>query len=202
MEIRVLGAHNMESLNTRMEGHLIDGVLALDAGGLTRALTFEEQRGIRAVILSHRHFDHVRDILPLGLFIRGKDVTIDLYAIQDTIDFISEKLLDGSLYPDFLRTPSPERPAFRLNVVDFHKEYDVLGYRVKAVPVPHAVPPGTPRPCRTNICRNPYTSPLLSLSGLWAGLSSRHKALSNEDEGGSNARSDHWRYRGVDLRRP
>ena len=75
MELRVLGAHNMESLSTRMEGHLIDGVLALDAGGLTRALTFEEQRGIRAVILSHRHFDHVRDILPLGLFIRGKDVT-------------------------------------------------------------------------------------------------------------------------------
>ncbi len=140
MELRVLGAHNMESLNTRMEAHLIDGVLALDAGGLTRSLTFEEQMGIRAVILSHRHFDHVRDILPLGLFIRDKDVTIDLYAIQDTADFISEKLLDGSLYPDFLRTPGPEKPAFRLNVVDFYKEFDVLGYRVKAVPVPHAVP--------------------------------------------------------------
>ena len=49
------GAHNMESRDTRMESHLIDGVLALDAGGLTRALPFDEQRRIRAVILSHRH---------------------------------------------------------------------------------------------------------------------------------------------------
>ncbi len=83
-----------------MEGHLIDGVLALDAGGMTRTLTFEEQLGIRAVLLSHRHFDHVRDILPLGLFIRDKQITIDIYAIRDTADFIREKLLDGSLFPD------------------------------------------------------------------------------------------------------
>ena len=140
MELRVLGAHNMESRDTRMEGHLIDGVLALDAGGMTRTLTFDEQLGIRAVLLSHRHFDHVRDILPLGLFIRDKQMTIDIYAIRDTADFIREKLLDGSLFPDFLRTPSVEQPAFRLNVIDFYKEYDVAGYKVKAVPVPHAVP--------------------------------------------------------------
>ena len=36
MELRVLGVHNLESADTRMEAHLIDGVLALDAGGLTR----------------------------------------------------------------------------------------------------------------------------------------------------------------------
>ena len=42
MELRVLGAHNMESNHTRMESHLIDGVLALDAGSITRALSFDE----------------------------------------------------------------------------------------------------------------------------------------------------------------
>jgi hypothetical protein len=45
MQLRALGAHNMESKDTRMECHLIDGVLALDAGSLARSLTFEEQRG-------------------------------------------------------------------------------------------------------------------------------------------------------------
>ena len=42
MELRILGSHNMESRDTRFETHLIDGILALDAGGLTRSLTFEE----------------------------------------------------------------------------------------------------------------------------------------------------------------
>lgn len=33
MELRVLGAHNAESKTTRLESHLIDKVLVLDAGG-------------------------------------------------------------------------------------------------------------------------------------------------------------------------
>lgn len=140
MELRILGAHNAESKDTRMESHLIDGVLVLDAGGLTRSLSFEEQLGIRAVILSHRHFDHVRDLLPLGLTLRNTGLTVDVYAIEDTVKFVTDKLLDGSLYPDFLSYPSPENPVFRLHTVEFYKEFRVLDYTLMAVPVPHAVP--------------------------------------------------------------
>ena len=140
MELRVLGAHNAESKTTRLESHRIDKVLVLDAGGLTRSLTFEEQSGIRAVILSHRHFDHVRDLLPLGIGLLNSGKTVDVYAIEDTVKFVSEKLLDGTLYPNFLNFPSPETPVFRMHAVEFFKEFDVLGYKAMAVPVPHAVP--------------------------------------------------------------
>ena len=140
MQLRILGAHNMESRDTRAEAHLLDGVLALDAGSICRALTFEEQRGIRAIILSHRHFDHVHDILPFGLPLLDSGVTIDIYAIQDTVDFVKSKLLDGSLFPDFTLSPSPENPTLRLNVVQPYTEFEVLGYTVMPVPVPHAVP--------------------------------------------------------------
>lgn len=47
---------------------LSDGVIALDAGGLTRSLTFDEQLAVEAVILSHRHFDHIRDLFPFGVY--------------------------------------------------------------------------------------------------------------------------------------
>ena len=140
MELRVLGAHNLESKGHRMESHLIDGVLALDAGSLTRALTFEEQKRVRAIILTHRHFDHVRDLPVMGLAVRGSDVTVDIYAIQDTCDYVSSKLLDGSLYPNPLIAANGAGPTFRLNVVEFHREFKVLDYTVMAVPVPHSVP--------------------------------------------------------------
>ena len=140
MELRVLGAHNLESKNTRMESHLIDGQLALDAGGLTRSLSFGEQEAIRAVLLSHRHFDHVRDLLPLGMALREVEEAVVVHAIPDTIDFVCRKLLDGSLYPNFLSPDTPHEPSFRLVPVEFYKEFSVLGYTVKAVPVPHAVP--------------------------------------------------------------
>lgn len=140
MELRILGAHNQESSDTRMESHLLDGVLALDAGSLTRALSFPEQRGIRAMILSHRHFDHVRDLPALGIAVRASGVTIDVYAIADTIEFVTAKLLDGSLFPDFLSSPSPEHPVFRLHAIEFYQPFQVLDYTVLAVPVPHSVP--------------------------------------------------------------
>ena len=140
MELRVLGAHNMESKDTGFASYLVDGVLVLDAGGLTRALTFEEQKGIRAVLLSHRHFDHVRDLLPLGIGLRTSEHPVDIYAIEDTVQFVSDKLLDGSLYPNFLRWPTPENPIFRLHTLELFHEYEILGYKVKPVPVPHTVP--------------------------------------------------------------
>ena len=103
MELRVLGAHNAESKTTRLESHLIDKVLVLDAGGLTRSLTFEEQAGIRAVILSHRHFDHVRDLLPLGVGLLTSGKTIDVFAIEATSKLAS--LVETAMY--FATEPKP-----------------------------------------------------------------------------------------------
>ena len=123
-----------------MECHLIDGVLALDAGSLARALTFEEQRGVGAVLLTHRHFDHLRDLLPLGITLWNTGLTVDVYGIKDTIDYVTARLLDGKLYPDFLNLPSREHPVYRVHVVEYLREFKVLDYDVMAVPVPHEVP--------------------------------------------------------------
>ena len=140
MQLRVLGAHNFESRDTRMASYLVDGVMALDAGSLTRALTFEEQKQVRGIILSHRHFDHIRDLLPLGLVVLNAGVTVDVYGIKDTIDFVLSNLLDTRICPDFTKEPTPDKPAFRFHVVDFYEEVKVLGYDAMAVPVPHSVP--------------------------------------------------------------
>lgn len=140
MQLRTLGAHNVESRHTRMESHLIDGELALDAGSLTRALTLQEQRGIRAVILSHRHYDHIKDLPPLGIAIRGQGATVDVYGIPDTIEALKETLMSGRLFPDFTQSPSAEAPTFRLHPVEFYRPFNVLGYTATALPVPHSVP--------------------------------------------------------------
>ena len=138
MQLRTLGAHNAESRHTRMESHLIDGRLALDAGSLTRALTPQEQRGIRAVILSHRHYDHIKDVPTLGIAIRGQGAPVDIYGIPDTLDALKDTLLSGRLFPDFTTSPSADAPTFRLHPVEFYRPFSVLGYTATALPVPHA----------------------------------------------------------------
>lgn len=140
MKLRVLGAHNVESRHTRMESHLVNGELALDAGSLTRSLTQHELQGLRAIILSHRHFDHVKDLLPLGMVVRNAGVTVDVFAIQDTVDAVTETLMNGRLFPNFLESPGADAPTFRMHSVGFYEPFSVLGYEAVAVPVPHSVP--------------------------------------------------------------
>ena len=93
MELRILGAHSSESRDTRMASYVIDNVLALDAGSLTRSLTFDQQYRVRAVFLSHRHFDHTRDLLTLGHYAVSAGFTVDVYGLDDTIDFVTNTLL-------------------------------------------------------------------------------------------------------------
>ena len=59
MRLRVLGCHGGESATHRTTCFLIDDVLALDAGALTRGLSVPEQAKIDAVVLSHIHLDHI-----------------------------------------------------------------------------------------------------------------------------------------------
>ena len=67
MEFRVLGGHQADSTEGRPISFLIDGTIAIDAGGLTGALSMADQNRVEHVLVTHQHFDHIRDLAFLGL---------------------------------------------------------------------------------------------------------------------------------------
>ena len=139
MEIRFLGAHNSESADTKMVSLLIDGVLALDAGGLTSSLSIAEQEKIEAVLLTHRHYDHIKDLPPLGMN-RYRTGPVGIYALASTLDTIANYLMKEELYIDFTRKPAPEKPVFKLHPLEPYQVVTIAGYTVVAVPVNHPAP--------------------------------------------------------------
>jgi ribonuclease BN (tRNA processing enzyme) len=139
VEIRILGAHNIESKTTGTISLLIDGVLAIDAGALTSRLTFAEQQKLKAVLLTHQHYDHIRDIPALAMNFWLHDNAIDIYGTQTTYDVLKSHLVDDVIYPDFFARP-PEKPALRFNEVKPGGEIAIAGYNVLAVEVGHSVP--------------------------------------------------------------
>ena len=140
MILQELGCHNMESLETRLSSHLVDGVLALDAGSLSRSLSFKNQSKLKAILISHRHFDHIRDLLPLGFTFLENKSQIDIYGMDDTIEHIQKTLMAGNIFPDFTNWPSKKSAPYKMHAINHYEEYEILGYSVKAFPVPHAVP--------------------------------------------------------------
>jgi ribonuclease BN (tRNA processing enzyme) len=139
LKIKILGAHNSESRNTRYMSLLVDDILALDAGSLTSTLSFRNQMKIKAVLLTHGHYDHIRDIPAFGmnLFLRRKSANI--YTHQSAYDKVMRYFLDGEIYPQFQNKPA-ENPTLKFHLLEAYKETLIEGYKVLPVPVPHSLP--------------------------------------------------------------
>jgi ribonuclease BN (tRNA processing enzyme) len=118
---------------------LIDDVLALDAGALTRRLSLSALFNLEAVLLTHGHFDHIRDIPTLGmnLFLHSKSMS--LYGNAQTRENLAYCLLNGTVYSKFFEKPA-ETPTFRYNVVESNIAFKVGEYEVLALEMPHSIP--------------------------------------------------------------
>lgn len=140
VKLRVVGAHNFASSTTRLGCLLVDDHIALDAGSLAVGLSFEEQRLVRHVFISHRHYDHVRDLLVLGLSCTYMNTSIDVYATEATLKAVGDGLFGSGLYPDARSRPSQDKPAVRFHTVSPYEPVSLPGgYTVVATPVVHSV---------------------------------------------------------------
>jgi phosphoribosyl 1,2-cyclic phosphodiesterase len=141
VEVQILGAHLAEVKGARLTSILVDGVLAVDAGGLTSALSLPEQKRIETVLLTHHHFDHTRDLVTLaanaGYYWR-KQLTV--CAPRYTLDIVAGGLLDGKLYTNFFEYPSKEKPTVILEAIEPYDRKAIGRYDVLAVPVKHSAP--------------------------------------------------------------
>ncbi len=118
MIIRLTGAHNAESASTRLAGIVIDGRVALDAGSLTRSMTLEELQDLRHVFLTHRHYDHIRD-LPALAYATPLAGTLHVYGLQDTLDALSAHLMNNVIYSAYQeRMDQDGNPRARFHLLE------------------------------------------------------------------------------------
>lgn len=136
MMIRFLGTHNAESKDTRLVSILIDDVLAVDAGSLVSELTFPEQKKVKAILLSHGHYDHIRAV-PAFAF-NNSDRTTKVIATARTLEILSSHLIDGVVYPKFTSEASfLQKATINLVPLELFKSHNIEGHQVTALPVHH-----------------------------------------------------------------
>jgi len=139
MNIQLLGVHNCESQNTKLTSLLIDDILVVDAGGLTSSLSFEAQRKLKAILLTHQHYDHIKDVPAIAFNFAMWNAGIDIYSILPVYKTLTTHLLNGKLYPKFLGWPQ-ENPKINFTVIEPYKTEQIEGYSVLPIPVNHSVP--------------------------------------------------------------
>jgi ribonuclease BN (tRNA processing enzyme) len=140
MKVKILGAHGLESSETKFMAILVDGVLALDAGCLASSLPLSAQEEIKAVLITHSHADHIMGLAGLSMHAFLIGATVEVYATKDTIDALTAHVFNGAIHADFTKMPSPSKPALQFHPVETYKPQTIAGYTVLAFPVHHTVP--------------------------------------------------------------
>lgn len=140
MEFRVLGCHGGESPDHLCPAFLLDGRLCLDAGAITKMLTLEQQRNVEAVVVSHAHMDHVRDLAMLSdTRTQQGGPPLTIAATAGTIEVLKKHFFNDRLWPDFSKIPDASSRTVVFQKLKAEQVNLVCGYQVTPVPVDHSV---------------------------------------------------------------
>lgn len=140
MKLKVLGPHGGELPGCKSTCFLVDGRLALDAGSLTSTLTLPELARVDDILLTHSHFDHVKDLPMLSDVLVGqRDKPVTIHSNTECIDTLKENLFNNVLWPDFTRIPTKKEPVYKLKSFKPGASMKIGGYQVKSVLVTHPV---------------------------------------------------------------
>lgn len=116
IDVRVLG-----SCGSRVPGHqstclLVNGRVAVDAGGLTGTLSIAEQLAIEHVLLSHAHLDHVYDLAFMTDNVMAlRKAPLRVWAPQEVLATLRAHLFNDQLWPDLSRVQVNGFPVLEFN---------------------------------------------------------------------------------------
>ncbi len=140
MEIRVLGCYGNQLQEHRTTSFIINKTIALDAGAITTALTFDEQLMIDNVLITHSHVDHIKDLAFLGdNIIARKQFPVNIIGEKHTLKAIADHYFNNVIWPDFTSIPSSETPVFAFKEIEKETEFSINGLRFFGVQTPHPV---------------------------------------------------------------
>jgi ribonuclease BN (tRNA processing enzyme) len=140
LRLRILGCSGGELPRHRTTCFLVDGVMAIDAGALTATLPLEELLKVDDILLTHSHFDHVKDVpLLADLLVGRRRRPLRVHASRGCARTVRQSIFNGRLWPDFTRIPDRRNPVLEIRPFDPARPFRVGRYQVRPVPVCHPV---------------------------------------------------------------
>ena len=141
MKVKVLGCYGGIAPTQGMTSFLVNDTVALDAGGVSYALSVDRQAMVKDIFISHAHLDHTC-CLPFLIdnSFASPGFSLRIYGIQEVVSALSKHLFNGSLWPDFTSIPDDLTPVLKLVTLEPNKAVKVGNLKVRAVPVSHSVP--------------------------------------------------------------
>jgi 3',5'-cyclic-nucleotide phosphodiesterase len=140
VELSVLGCHGGETPKHRTSAFLLGRRVAIDAGALTSALNIASQCALEAVLISHAHLDHIRDLSTIAdNRVQNGAPPLKVYANAQTLRSLRDHFFNDQLWPDFTRIPTEQGQTVELCELASGVDNVVGPYRVRPIPVSHTI---------------------------------------------------------------
>lgn len=122
---------------------LVNDCVAIDAGSLGFALTTEEMRAIRDIVITHSHADHTAS-LPIFISEVFPDLTspVTVHALSQVINSLHRFVFNDEIWPDFTRIPLRNElgPALEFRRMEPGTPAVIRDLRITPILVNHVVP--------------------------------------------------------------
>jgi ribonuclease BN (tRNA processing enzyme) len=140
VKFQVLGCSGGELPHHRTTCFLVDGRLAIDAGALTSSLPLSRLVKLDDVVLTHSHFDHIKDVpLLADLLVGRRRGPLRVHASTECARTLRQNVFNGKLWPDFTRIPSVRSPVMELRAFTTRRAFRAGSLTFQPVPVRHPV---------------------------------------------------------------
>jgi cAMP phosphodiesterase len=113
----------------------------VDAGTLASGLSLEEQKGIRHILLSHLHLDHIKGIPPLVDNLAGLDShQVVVASLSSVLDGLEKYIFNDRVFPNFFNIQGPQGAVLCAKGLEPGKEISLSSeISITPVPVNHTV---------------------------------------------------------------
>ena len=140
MDIQVISSSVENAVHQFAATYVVNGVLAIDAGSLGFS-DISRQRGIRSLVISHAHLDHIAS-LPIfidNVYEYGPTCPT-VYASDHTIQAIETHFFNDVIWPNVFRISGEESPFIRFVPLQAGQPVTIENLVVTPVALDHIIP--------------------------------------------------------------
>ena len=139
--LRVLGCSGGIGKDLRTTTFLLNSSILIDAGTGVGDLSLDALKKIDYLFLTHSHLDHICS-LPFILDTVGihREKPLRVFGIAPTIHALKTHIFNNTIWPDFSKIPSKEKPCLTFEVIDIGQTITVGDVSITVLPVNHSIP--------------------------------------------------------------
>lgn len=124
----------MQGFNTT--SILINREVLIDAGSVSSALSEDEVRSIRHILITHPHIDHIKELpFVFDTIFAGREHGVVIWASRETLKALTDNVFNGMIWPE-IRDLNAHKDIVTFREVP-GEPFDIGSLKVRGHPVDH-----------------------------------------------------------------